>query len=217
MSNPRDGGSLAPRRSLGESATSSDAPTQPVMAPPYGANPQPYASPAEVQRGQTMPVPPLPEDHEVSRGRQPKQPVNRKAERANRRGLANRPRTIRRARLKLMRVDPWSVTKVALLLSIAFGIMCVVAVFLIFSVMDASGLWGHINETIQVVVDQEAGEEFDITDYVAMDRVMGIAMLVAAVDVVLITALATLGAFIYNMSASLLGGIEVTLAEDVHK
>jgi hypothetical protein len=45
---------------------------------------------------------------------------------------------------------------------------------------------------------------------------MGITMLVAAIDVVIITALATLGAFIYNMSASLLGGIEVTLAEDLH-
>ena len=34
------------------------------------------------------------------------------------------------------------------------------------------------------------------------------------VDVVLLTAIATLSAFLYNMSASLLGGIEVTLAED---
>ena len=34
------------------------------------------------------------------------------------------------------------------------------------------------------------------------------------IDVVLITALATLSAFIYNMAASLPGGIEVTLAED---
>jgi hypothetical protein len=48
-----------------------------------------------------------------------------------------------------------------------------------------------------------------------MDRVMGITMLISAIDVVLITALATLSAFIYNMAASLLGGIEVTLAEDV--
>ncbi len=39
-------------------------------------------------------------------------------------------------------------------------------------------------------------------------------MLVAVVDVVLLTAIATLGAFLYNMSAALLGGIEVTLAED---
>ena len=39
-------------------------------------------------------------------------------------------------------------------------------------------------------------------------------MLVAVVDVVLLTAIATLAAFLYNMAAALLGGIEVTLAED---
>jgi hypothetical protein len=39
-------------------------------------------------------------------------------------------------------------------------------------------------------------------------------MLVAVIDVVLITAIATLGAVLYNMASSLLGGIEVTLAED---
>lgn len=122
---------------------------------------------------------------------------------------------MRRAKLRLLRVDPWSVTKAAFLLSIAFGIMCVVAVFLIFSIMSGAGLWDSINETIQGVLNQSPDEAFDINDYVGMDRVMAITMLIAAVDVVLITALATLGAFIYNMSASLLGGIEVTLAEDL--
>ena len=60
-----------------------------------------------------------------------------------------------------------------------------------------------------------AADQFDIKDYVAMSRVMGITMLISVIDVVLITALATLGAFIYNMSAAMLGGIEVTLAEDL--
>jgi hypothetical protein len=43
---------------------------------------------------------------------------------------------------------------------------------------------------------------------------MGFTMIVAVVDVVLITAIATLGAFLYNLAATLLGGLEVTLAED---
>ena len=55
---------------------------------------------------------------------------------------------------------------------------------------------------------------FDVENYVGMSRVMGFTMLVAVVDVILLTAIATLGAFLYNMAAALLGGIEVTLAED---
>jgi hypothetical protein len=65
------------------------------------------------------------------------------------------------------------------------------------------------------VVNQDPANQFNIKDYVAMSRVMGITMLISVIDVVLITALATLGAFIYNMSAAMLGGVEVTLAEDL--
>ena len=137
------------------------------------------------------------------------------ASKAARQAAARRPRQTRRAKLRLTRVDPWSVTKTAFLLSIAFGVMCVVAVFLVFSIMSASGLWDKVNETIQSVVNQDPTDRFDIKDYVAMSRVMGITMLISVIDVVLITAIATLGAFIYNMSAAMLGGVEVTLAEDL--
>ena len=53
-----------------------------------------------------------------------------------------------------------------------------------------------------------------IEDYLGMSRVMGFTMIVAAVDVVLVTVIGTLGAFLYNLAAALLGGIELVLAED---
>jgi hypothetical protein len=123
---------------------------------------------------------------------------------------AARPGRTRRARLRLVRVDPWSVMKTAFLLSIAFGIMCVVAVFIIWSVLGAANVFGSINASVESVV----GETFAVEDYVGMDRVLSFTMLVAVLDVVLLTAIATLGAFLYNLAASLLGGLEVTLAED---
>ncbi|MDO9458224.1 DUF3566 domain-containing protein [Nocardioides sp.] len=125
-----------------------------------------------------------------------------------------RPRGPRRARLRLTRIDPWSVMKTSFLLSIAFGIVTVVAVAMIWEVIGAAGVWDSINDTVKEVIDEPGTADFDIEDYVGTDRVLGFTMLVAAVDVVLITAIATLGAFLYNMSAALLGGVEVTLAED---
>ncbi len=104
--------------------------------------------------------------------------------------------------------------KTAFLLSIALGIVTVVAVAMIWEVIGAAGVWDSINDTVKEVVDEPGTADFDIKDYVGTDRVLGFTMLVAAVDVVLMTAIATLGAFLYNMSAALLGGIEVTLAED---
>jgi hypothetical protein len=124
------------------------------------------------------------------------------------------PKASRRARLRMTRVDPWSVMKTAFLLSIALGIVLVVSVFMVWSVLDAADVWSSINKTVRDVLGGDSASTFDIEDYLGTRRVVGFSMIVAAVDVVLLTAIATLGAFLYNMSASLLGGIEVTLAED---
>ena len=121
---------------------------------------------------------------------------------------------VRRARLRLTRVDPWSVMKTAFLLSIALGVVTIVSVFMVWSVLSAAGVWESINSTVQDIVGGEDAASFDVEDYLGTSRVLGFTMLVAVVDVVLLTAMATLGAFLYNMAAQLLGGIEVTLSED---
>ena len=122
---------------------------------------------------------------------------------------------VRKARLRLTYVDPWSVMKTAFLLAVAVGIVTVVAVGVIWGVLGVAGVWDNINKVVTDVGGDSAGS-FDIRDYLGPSRVMGFTMIVAVVDVVLITAIATLGAFLYNLSAALLGGIEVTLTEDDH-
>jgi hypothetical protein len=122
----------------------------------------------------------------------------------------------RRARLRLTRIDPWSVMKSAFLLAIAFGVVTVVSVAMVWTVLDQAGVWTSINDTVKESIGGPETADFDIENYLGTSRVLGFTMLVAAVDVVLLTAVATLGAFLYNMSAALLGGIEVTLAEDSH-
>ncbi len=124
------------------------------------------------------------------------------------------PRRTRRAQLRLVQIDAWSVMKTSFLLSIALGIVLVVAVAIIWSVLGAAGVWDSINSIVRQTVGTEDGNAFDIQEYAGTSRVLGFTMLVAVFDVILITAIATLGAFLYNLSAALLGGIEVTLAED---
>ncbi len=121
---------------------------------------------------------------------------------------------VRRARLRLTRVDPWSVMKTAFLLSVAFAIVTVVSVFIVWSVLGAAGVWESINAAVSDVIGGEEASGFDIENYLGMSRVLGFTMLVAVVDIILLTAIATLGAFLYNMAAALLGGVEVTLTED---
>lgn len=120
----------------------------------------------------------------------------------------------RQARLRLTQVDPWSVTKTAFLLSIALGVATVVAVAVVWAVLGAAGVWDSINSAVQETVGDSSGQPFAIEDYVGTSRVLGFTMIVAAVNVVLITMIATLGAFLYNLAATLVGGVEVTLAEE---
>ncbi|WP_216849327.1 DUF3566 domain-containing protein [Pimelobacter simplex] len=104
--------------------------------------------------------------------------------------------------------------KTSFLLSIAFAVVTVVAVAMVWQVLGAAGVWDSINSTIKEGIGGKDVESFRIEDYLGTSRVLGFTMLVAAIDVVLITAAATLTAFLYNMSAALLGGVEITLAED---
>ena len=123
---------------------------------------------------------------------------------------------VRKARLRLLRVDPWSVMKTAFLLSVALGITLFVAVAVLWSVLDAAGVFTAVGDLVQDLTSSETNAEsaFRLENYTALSRVLGFTTLIAVVDVVLVTAIATLGAFLYNLSASLLGGLEVTLAED---
>ena len=104
--------------------------------------------------------------------------------------------------------------KLGFLLSIALGIMLVVAVTVLWSVLDGMGIFDSVNRVVDQVVSTDSSSAFDLHEYVGRSRVVGIATMIALVNVVLMTALATLGAFLYNLAASLVGGLHVTLSED---
>lgn len=130
------------------------------------------------------------------------------------RAAVRRTGKVRKARLRLLRVEPWSVMKTAFVLSIALGITFVVAVATLWSIVDAAGVFEAVGGLATQLTESESAAGVDVTEYVGFSRVVGLATVIAVVDVVLLTALATLFAFLYNLSASLLGGFEITLAED---
>lgn len=117
----------------------------------------------------------------------------------------------RRVRLAVSRVDPWSVAMVSFLLSVALGIMFIVATVIIWFLLDSMHVFASIEELFVSVGSESFGQ---LLDYVRFDRVLTMAALVAIVDVVLLTALATLSAFLYNIAASLVGGVHLTLTDD---
>lgn len=121
----------------------------------------------------------------------------------------------RRARLNLKRIDPWSVMKFSFAVSVVLFIVVVVATSVLYLALDAMGVWQEVNNSLSELVSASGGTNTAATGGFRITAwgVIGTSMLVGAVNVVLFTALATLGAFIYNVCADLVGGVELTLAE----
>jgi len=118
----------------------------------------------------------------------------------------------RRVRLAISRLDPWSVMKLSFLLSVAIGIMIVVATAVVWLTLDGLHVFTTLDDFITQVTGTEGGP--DILEYVEFQRVISGAIVVAVVDVFLITALSTLGAFLYNIVAALVGGVRVTMTDE---
>ena len=126
---------------------------------------------------------------------------------------APRPASARRVRLTVSRVDPWSAMKISFLLSVALGIAGVVMVFVLWTILAGMGVFDQINGIVGQVV-QDGQQRFDIMDFIGLGRVLSLSIVIAVIDVILVTAIATLGAFLYNVSSALVGGVQLTLTDD---
>lgn len=117
----------------------------------------------------------------------------------------------RRARLTVKRIDPWSVLRFSFLASLVLLIVFLVAVMVLYGVLTGMHVFSTINDQLHSLTGTETSGGLRIN--FSFGRVLGISLIIGVVNVVLFTALATLGAFVYNLVADLVGGIEVVLSE----
>lgn len=115
----------------------------------------------------------------------------------------------RRARLSLRRIDPWSVFLFSLVASVFLGIALVVAVAVLYAVLGALGVTESVNQLFAEVTGGDVAEGALLSS----GRIVGGATVLAAVNVVFLTLLATLGSLLYNLCASFTGGLELTFGE----
>ncbi|GAA0916931.1 DUF3566 domain-containing protein [Nonomuraea longicatena] len=122
----------------------------------------------------------------------------------------------RKAHLVLRRVEPWSAMKFSFVLSLVCFVVLFVAVAVLYMVLSMLGVFDSLVDLVNQLGKGEQGQNsipLDIASWFEPVRILGYTALIGAVNVVLITALSTLGAVIYNLSADLVGGVEVTFSE----
>ena len=119
----------------------------------------------------------------------------------------------RRANLIIARVEPWSVMKFSFLMSLVAWVVLFVAVTLLYYALSGLGVFAALQRTLESVTSSQQSPGVSLATWTSASRVLGYTMLIGAVDIILITALSTIGAVIYNLVTHLGGGIEVTLKE----
>ncbi|HZB02903.1 MAG TPA: DUF3566 domain-containing protein [Actinomycetota bacterium] len=115
----------------------------------------------------------------------------------------------RRVRVAIRKISPWSVLKVSLVFYFCMMLVILVGFAILYSVLSAAGILDSVAELLTGVGfgDPEGNFEFD-TGYIFRTL-----LLIGLVSTGLWAAFTVFLAFLYNLIADLLGGIEVTLVE----
>jgi hypothetical protein len=201
----------AEARNTSRFPASSTAPTEETQAPAApvrtteAPRPEAYASELPDLSG---PVP-RPPQRKPATERPTTEPPARPAARTQ---VSHRPaRGPVRASMQIRRVDPWSALKVSLVLSVALFFVWMIAVAFLYLVLGGMGVWDKLNSNVGDLLTSTSGAGGG--ELVSSSTIFGGAALIGLVNIVILSAMATAGAFIYNLTTDLVGGVEVTLAD----
>ncbi|HEV7956851.1 MAG: hypothetical protein JWL94_1013 [Microbacteriaceae bacterium] len=112
----------------------------------------------------------------------------------------------KQVRLKLVYLDFWSLVKLSFLTAICLGIVQVVVAVLVWLILESTGIFGVLNDLFRQILGDET---FSVTDMFSLPQVALFALVVAALNVVIGTALGAVFALLYNLAARLTGGLLV--------
>jgi hypothetical protein len=113
--------------------------------------------------------------------------------------------TSKQVRLKLVYIDFWSSVKLSFLIAICLAIVTIVATFLIFTVLNQTGIFDKANALYTDI----AGSSADLKSFLSVGNVMGFTIVVAVLNTVVVTALGAIFALLYNLSVKITGGLLV--------
>jgi hypothetical protein len=119
---------------------------------------------------------------------------------------SRRPASSKQVRLKLVYVDFWSTVKLSFLAGICLAIIAIVGTFLIWTVLDRTGIFDQVNSLFK---DISGAGGSDLRSILGLGQVMGFSLIVAILDIVVVTALGAVFALLYNLSVKITGGLLV--------
>jgi hypothetical protein len=111
----------------------------------------------------------------------------------------------KQVRLRLVYIDFWSAVKLSFLAAVAIAIVTIVAFFMVYMVIQATGLIGRVDEFFQSFSDGGV----TLSQFFSLPQVMAVAAIVAILNLVVVTVLGAVVAGIYNLAVKITGGLLV--------
>ena len=119
---------------------------------------------------------------------------------------SRRPASSKQVRLKLVYIDFWSSVKLSFLVGLCLAIIAIVGTFLVWTVLNQTGIFDQVNSLFK---DISGAGGADLKSILGLGQVMGFSLIVAILDIVVITALGAIFALLYNLSVKMTGGLLV--------
>lgn len=122
-------------------------------------------------------------------------------------------KSARQAHLTVARVEPWSVMKFSFIVSLVAFAILFVAVSVLYGALDGLGVFDSLQRVVTSVTSSQNAAGVNAAKWWSASRILGYTALLGSLNIVLITAMSTIGAVVYNLTSRLVGGVEVTLRE----
>ena len=113
-------------------------------------------------------------------------------------------------KVRITRLDPWSVAKSAFMLGLTIAGVLIVATVALWLLLSAAGVFEALTGLFQSV---SGNSNSSGVSFLSLGRLVGLSMVISAIEIVLLSVLSVIFAVLYNLSVGFTGGIEVSVTD----
>lgn len=117
------------------------------------------------------------------------------------------------ARVLVETINPWTALKISFLVSFFFGFVIIALFYSTWLVVQNYGLVDQLNALIASITTGETSTSLNLYDFIDTSRVLSLGVLLAVVNVILMSLGGFALAIFYNVTSRLVGGLTVRLSQ----
>ena len=122
-------------------------------------------------------------------------------------------RSARQARVSAARVEPWSVMKFSFVVWLAAFVILLAAVSVLYRTLAGLGLFDSLQRAVSNFASRNDLAGVNVKSWFSESRILGYTAVLGSLNVVLLTAISTIGAEVFNLTSQKVGGVKVTMRE----